>query len=491
MGRAALHARVQRYAPQGESAGRRESVVLAGLVLVLTLAAGWLPTAAGAQAADAAPSARAEARVVPGGNISLGATAHLQVDVLTSTWFTQPPQLPSLQLPGVLVTAPGGEAELLSLSEGGVAYTGLRYTYLLSPTRARPIAIPPLAITVQLGQGSGPVRLQTPALTIAVDAPLAAAPDGTPVLLPAASALHASQLVTLSAQPLKVGDSMTRQLVIRADGAQAMLIPPVNFEPVAGLRRYVQEPVVTRLTDGRGGFVGGQRVDTASYVVATAGTYRLPAITLRWWNTATRREESLQVPEQTFEAAAAATYRAPFSVAADLRMLQQSSRLYLPRAWLSALAMLAGAGALAWLARPWWRRAASRLRLALQAAMQAWRLSEACAWRALRRELARPQSRLDALYRWIFRLRRVRTLDAATATATLAPDLRRRMLDVLRDCYGEPGDRQAGLSALRACLQPLRRQLRAQTCRAPLRYALAPLNPRRAEARGPTQKWER
>src|SRR5690606_942079 len=98
--------------------------------------------------------ARAQVSIQPAGPLTVGATATLQIDVLTSTWFVQPPELPVLQLPGALVTAPTGHAELIRTTVDGVAYSGLRYAYQISPTQAGRLAIPALTITLHVGQAS-------------------------------------------------------------------------------------------------------------------------------------------------------------------------------------------------------------------------------------------------------------------------------------------------------------------------------------------------
>ena len=86
--------------------------------------------------AMAAPEARVQTRLVPGGDTVVGATVELQVDLLVDTWFTQPPVLPVIDLPGATVSAPSGEAQHLNQQHDGKTFFGLRYTYQITPQAA-------------------------------------------------------------------------------------------------------------------------------------------------------------------------------------------------------------------------------------------------------------------------------------------------------------------------------------------------------------------
>lgn len=91
----------------------------------------------GVAVAQDAPALRVTATLQAPAEVRVGATVRLELEVLTATWFTQPPVLPALDIPGVLVTPPQGEGELVRDTVAGVSYSGVRYTYVLSP---RPLA---------------------------------------------------------------------------------------------------------------------------------------------------------------------------------------------------------------------------------------------------------------------------------------------------------------------------------------------------------------
>lgn len=436
-------------------------------------------TSAAAQTAAPGPQLRVEARMVSPGDLMVGATGILQLDVLTSTWFTQPPELPALDIPGALVSGPSGQATIIRATVDGVAYNGLRFSYLVSPAAPGALRIPAIQVSAQVGQSASPLTARTSPLDVRAAGP----PGATTGHVLAATSVQATQELQYSAQPPAVGDHVSRVITLQAQGAQAMLIPPSETPAVPGLKAYPSEPVLTQLSDSRGGFLGGQRVDRKDYVIERAGAYELPAVDIRWWNVGTNKEEHLVLPAQRFEAKAGAAYQAPFSVEQDLRDMGRQVQVRIPGGWLALAAAAIAAALLAWLAAPWWRRARTWLRARLSARRRRWLASERHAALALRRQLAHPGKRLDALYLWLRRGRRAVSL--AQATDGLSPALRQAGAQALRDCYGPRPDPAQGFRTLRQAVPQWRRAFRRAA--APVRaQGLLPLNPRTPEAGAPS-----
>ncbi|QVQ28160.1 BatD family protein [Achromobacter deleyi] len=451
------------------------TALLRWIWLLLALSA----ASAAAQTADPGPQLKVEARMASPGDLMVGATATLQIDVLTSTWFTQPPVLPALDIPGALVSGPSGQATIIRATIDGVAYNGLRFAYLLSPAAAGALRIPAIKVSAQVGQSASPLTAQTRPLEVRAAGP----PGATTGHVLAATSVQATQEMQYSAQPPAVGDHVSRVITLQAQGAQAMLIPPPATPAVPGLKPYPSEPVLTQLSDSRGVFLGGQRVDRVDYVVERPGAYELPAIDIRWWNVATSKEEHLVLPAQRFEARAGAAYQAPFSVEQDLRDMGRQVQVRIPGGWLALAAVAVAAALIAWLGAPWWRRIWTWLQARRAARRQRWLASERHAALALRRELAHPNKRLDALYLWLRRSRRAVSL--AQATDGLRPALRQAGAEALRECYGPRPDTTQGFRTLRQSFPQWRRAFRRAV--APVRpHRLLPLNPRTPDVRGPS-----
>ncbi|QDJ52193.1 BatD family protein [Bordetella hinzii] len=418
----------------------------------------WLLAVAGAaQAAE--PLLRVRASLGQTTGVLAGATVSLHLDVMTSTWFADPPVLPDLRLAQALVTPPSGRAEILHGEENGVALNGLRYTYLITPQEAGPLDIPALAVSARLGQASGPLSASSAPLRLAVQA---TAGPGV-----AAQSLQATQAFETSAAALAVGGRVTRSITQRAQGAQAMLIRPAPLGDVAGFKRYAREPEIRNLDDGRGGFVGGERVDRADYVAERAGTLSLPAVRLDWVDGATGKPAVIELPAQSFDVAPAPGAASPFPIEEDVRQWV----LHIPAAALWGAAVLAALALAGWLGWPSIRRAARALGERGRAWRACWRASEPWAWRQLRRETGRPG--LGSFYLWLRRASgQVSLLQAQRGWSAPA---RAPALAMLRADYGQPADAARGQALLRQQAPQWRKRWRAARRAAP-RHGLGPLN---------------
>ncbi|MGH8819270.1 MAG: BatD family protein, partial [Achromobacter pestifer] len=384
----------------------------------------------GAAAAQDAPALRVTATLQAPAEVRAGMTLRLQLEVLTPTWFTQPPVLPALDIPGALVTPPQGEGELVRDTVGGVSYSGVRYTYVLSPTAAGAMQVPALSVTAKIGPGGQLASGTSKPVSFSV-LPQAAAGQAV-----AAGKMEVTQDYSIAPDPLIVGGRITRSVTQRAEGVQAMLLPAVALPDLPGFKRYPREPEVTALNDGRGGFVGGQRIDRADYVAQAAGTFRLPPLTVRWRDGTTGQPAKSELPGREFTVAPAPAVTPPFSLAEDLARLRHGLRWVIPTAWLAWGAGLLAVFAALWLTWPWWRRLAMALRGRVAHAAAAHRASEAWHWRAWKREARGQTASLGAFYRWL----RVATgaQDLRTAVAPLGQAPRQTVAAVLQDAYDAP-----------------------------------------------------
>lgn len=427
-----------------------------------------------ALSAMADPQVLVEAQLVPEGKALVGSTVHLQVDVLTDTWFTDAPQLPALELPGAQVTPPSSEALHLNLQRDGTTFFGLRFNYLITPSQAQQFHIPALTIKANPGQGNGPVSVQSAPLDFVASQPEGIAP-GQQVLM--AKNLQFTQQIEPSHTPLRVGDSIVRRLTIEADGAQAMSIPAPQFVEVEGLQLYVKTPQVGPLDDGRGSVSGGRRIDEASYVVDKPGKIQLPAIELRWWDTTANQMRTATVAAQSLEASAAPAYEAPFSIAEDLRALGQHARVHIAQHWLLLAVVVILGGLCIYWGLPLWRRGLAAWHAWRSRRLSAYRRSAAFAWSQVPQQLRARPAQLGALYLWSRRGWGVDTLGALGTKLSGATT--QRLQAFLKSCYGPTANPTDAVSALQHALPELKRSAqRQQGCAAP-RHGLLPINPRR------------
>ncbi|HEX4550186.1 hypothetical protein [Pseudomonas sp.] len=413
------------------------------------------------QASAAEPQLKIQAHLQPAEGAMVGGLVELQVDVLTDTWFTSAATLPALKLDGALVTPPDGQAQHLNQTIDGQSFSGLRYSYLITPNVAKRYDIPALTVSATPGQATTPLSAQSQPLHFSAAQPPGFNPGETPLV---ASDLRLSQSVINATTPLKVGDSITRQLTLQADGVLAMVLPAPSMADIAGLSRYPQTPQITALDDGRGSVLGGQRIDAETYRIDKAGAYTLPAIAVKWWDVKSRQTRSAQVPAVTFEAVADTRYKPVFAISDDLRQLGRNT-LHVSTQWLLWLTLLAvciGAGF--WL-RPHLLRAHRQWQARRHARQLAWERSPDFAWQQIGPQLQARPAQLSALYLWLRRSR------LGLQLVNAGP----RLQGLLRGLYGRDPHPEQTLVQLRQSLTTLHSQA-AQQQRKPA-PALRPLNP--------------
>lgn len=409
----------------------------------------------------AEPQLKVQAHLQPAEGAMVGGLVELQVDVLTDTWFTSAATLPDLTLDGALVVPPNGQAEHLNQTFDGQSFSGLRYSYLITPNVAQTYAVPALTIRATPGQAAAEITAQTAPVQFSASQPPGFEAGETPLV---ASGLRFTQNVVHSANPLKVGDSITRQLTLQADGALAMALPVPALGDVAGLSRYLKNPQVSRLDDGRGAVLGGQRIDSVSYRVEKAGTYTLPAIEVKWWDSSAGKTRMAQVPAVSFEAHANTAYQPVFSITEDLKQLGQN-RVYFSMRWLAWLGLFLALIVAGYLARPLVARGRQRWQARKRARQLAWEQSADAAWQRVNPQLQQNPAQLTALYLWLRRSR----------LGLKLVDVGPRLQGLLRGLYGRQPTTEQTLVQLRESLTTLHSLAEQQRARpAP---ALRPLNP--------------
>ena len=354
----------------------------------------------GSAVAQGAPQLLVRAHIEPSGTVVAGTEVRLVVDCLTTTWFTEAPNWPLFTVRGAIVNLPDEQAENLHEVINGVSWYGVSRAYRVVPQKAGAFEIPAFPITVYPGGTTAPATLMTPALGLVATVPAGA--EGMSVFFPTQK-LSAKQTIEPSPDDLKVGAALTRTITQTAAGTESMLIPPINFGDVDGLKRYPKPPAVKNIIRDRAGLVAGERTDTATYVVSRSGKFKLPPVTIEWWNTATQRREKIVLPAVSFSAATVRE-KPLFDIPLDALSKGGAHRIIVidrSRA-LIACVVLAFLFALVW-ACPRLTIRYKQAKRALIAARHRYAEGETPAWRALRAAARKgPLQRvIPALYRWM------------------------------------------------------------------------------------------
>jgi hypothetical protein len=430
-------------------------------------------------AALAADAPQVRVRIEQTGPIYVGQSLRLDVTVLVPNFFMSSPQFPLFDLPGAVVTMPGEGAVNVNQTIGGTTYAGIRRAYVIVPQREGTFVLPPARISFQYaavpGQPSpGSVTLPPQKFRVLLPPGARTAQGALPV---ARVTIH--QEVGGLTKPLHAGDAITRRVEIFADHTQSMMIPPPSFTAPAGVRIYPKDPELADVTDDKGQFQGGRRVDVATYRFDRPGDYVLPAISESWFDPRANRTQLAQAPEIQVsvitgpQAESAIAPEPPPPVAPPPAQAIDWRRSLVP-----VSAALLGILAVVWLVRRW----AGPLRDFLAARRTARRESEAAYFSRLL-EVCRsnaPVRSYASLGDWVRR-----TGDASIGSYLRAADhaeLARQVTALERHLYAgdaEPGPWKG--AALASALVTARRS-RVERDRRP-RQRLSALNPTSRPAR--------
>ncbi|MEZ0601989.1 BatD family protein [Paraburkholderia sp. IW21] len=376
------------------------TAVFVRLLLIVT----WLGSASAAAFADPAPQTRVRAHLEPAGPVVAGSEVKLVVDLLTTTWFTEAPNWPLFTVADAIVSLPDEQADNLSEEIDGVHWFGVSRAYRIAPQAGKTYDIAPFAITVYPGGTNTPVQVMTPALKLVTTLPPGA--QGMTSFFPT-SGLTATQKIEPPKQQLRVGDSITRTITQSAAGTESMLIPPVSLGEVDGLKRYARPSTTRNIVRDRVGLVAGERTDSVTYIADHNGRFKLPPVTIEWWNTATQKRETIVLPGVTFSAAAA--HEKPlFDIPVDAMSQGFPHRIIVihSRQLIAGFAIVLGLIGVVW-ARVRIATFLRRMRMGASEVHKRYLEGDAVAWRRLC-AIARQgdwRRTIPALYRWMDRTR--------------------------------------------------------------------------------------
>lgn len=433
-------------------------------------------------AQDAGPRPLVRTKIESESPVMVGETVTMSVDVLTPTWFPRAPQFPAaLQVENAVAVFDESFRTNLTERIEGESWSGIRRRYLIYPQLAGTYVVPPLEVKVVYAlpnaRPSEPLGLAGPELLFEARVPPEAA--GLDYFI-AARDFGLEQRVEPETEGLRVGDALSRTVTLRATDASSMMLPITAFPTVDGLAVY---PDPTRATDTggeRGEARQATRIDGATYVLETEGSYSLPAIQLSWWDVAAGRLREASVPAVSFTVAPNPDLAGELALPEEPEDAEVAAAVEEPAPWWRRWAVLVGLGLLvllAWLAS----RFGPLLRARMEDAEQQRRESEAAYFDRMLAACRRNDARaaMLALLAWVDRVTPPgqsptlgRLLDGAQddelsgAVASLEEALYGR-----GDTSGWHGDSLArSLEGARRA----RRELRLEPEQSPL----APMNPR-------------
>ncbi len=139
-----------------------------------------------------------------------------------------------------------------------------------------------------------PIHLRSPKVSVTVKN-MPANVSGR-VWLPAKT-LTLQETWSAETNTLKIGDSLTRTVVIHAQGLRGEQLPELNLPKLRQVKMYPDKAQTTTSFNGK--WVEGTREEAYALVPTQSGSITLPAIRLPWWNVDTEKWEEAALPART------------------------------------------------------------------------------------------------------------------------------------------------------------------------------------------------
>ena len=181
--------------------------------------------------------------------------------------------------------------------------------YVIFPQRSGPLQIPDILFRGEVTDGSSNfvfrnmntrrVTAFIEGTTIEVKERPASVPRGEGWLPVTGLALEETWSGDLG--ELKVGDSVVRTIILRAEGLDGAVLPPFSPENIQGLNLYPDPADISRtFVDGS---IVGTRIETSTYVALEAGVIEVPALDIAWWDVNSDSARTTSLPPTRFEVA--------------------------------------------------------------------------------------------------------------------------------------------------------------------------------------------
>jgi hypothetical protein len=418
---------------------------------VLLLALLWPASMLNAQEA-APPVVRA---TVSPETVSVGEPAELRITVLAPTWFPEPPQFPSFEIPNALVRLPPNSSRSTWATVDGERWNGVTRRYQIYPLIGARFTLggEMLRATVaDPGKSAQSYEVAVPELEL-----LAKVPAGAEGIDPfvAGTRFDVDRTLDADVDQLDIGSAVVVTFTAELEGLHAMFIPPLSPAiDMAGVSVYLDTPKIEDAELAR-------RREKMTLVFDAGGQFTIPATRFDWWNTETSTVETVSIPALTLDVAGPPLPEDAVDAATDEPDAPGWPRVALGLLLVVLLAIWLGPSALEQIRR---LRAARR-------ASESYAFQRLC--EALRRQDARNAQ--HALITWLTRLDP--ELDSQGFAAQFGDPGLGRELDVLsRNLHGSAGHGTVAFTDIEQGLVRARRRLLEQRESAS-QVSLPPLNP--------------
>ena len=202
-----------------------------------------------------------------------------------------------------------GNATTYEAFRGGVHYAVYETRYAIFPQHSGTLTIDPMIMEGRINQGRPRTlfdqflnqgerkRIRSKPINIEVQ-PKPSAIKSTK-WLPAKN-VSLTEEWSGDVTALKSGEPVTRTITIRVDGNMAENLPDLTMPEIKDLKQYPDKPLLDNKVTEHG--VSSVRQIKVALIPTRSGDFKMPAISLPWFNTKTGRQEIAKLPEKLIRA---------------------------------------------------------------------------------------------------------------------------------------------------------------------------------------------
>ncbi len=226
----------------------------------------------------------------------------LNIDVATPRWFTEGTRIGRVEIENVIVKQRNQLATNYTERKGGETWSRQRWEITLYPQVSGQFIIPPIAVDVTVSAPDGSTvsgTLYTQPIPFEAVIPSGLLDQAAPWF--SATNVDIEQQWQMSRENLKVGDTITRKIVIHAQDSLSVLLPDLLTDKPTS--RYQIYPQPNRFDDKQvRGDYQSSRIEESVYVIQQGGEFTLPPYQLQWWNSSTKQLQNEVIEGKTFQA---------------------------------------------------------------------------------------------------------------------------------------------------------------------------------------------
>ena len=230
-------------------------------------------------------------------SVEVGEPLMVTITVYTSTWFTAPPKFSEIQVPEAMMVDYQQRTGAITKTIGNKSYPAIEKRFVVYPFRVGENSLPSLSIVTESppeGDYKGKRKvIKSPERTFTVKPP----PGGIDTKNWITSyRLSLTERWDKPMDQLKQGDVRERLISIRAEGALAALIPPLEFTEGSFGHVYSKAADLTNVQNQTS--FTGTRTESWTYLMESEGSHIIPGIEVSWFDPVSGKLELAKIEDK-------------------------------------------------------------------------------------------------------------------------------------------------------------------------------------------------